>query len=80
MNRVVGKRRSQTLIGRNLPLVVAYDAQLEQTAEVFFQRKNLPQSPLVRESLTWRYVDSSLLPMISQSVARFRLVPLLLVT
>jgi hypothetical protein len=80
MNRVVRKRRSKALISRDLPLVVADDAELEQLAEVLFQRKYLSQTPLIRESLTRCYVDSSLLPMDLQFVARFKLVPLFFVT
>ena len=33
---------------RNLPLVVPDETELEQPADVFFQRKHLPKSPLDR--------------------------------
>src|ERR1700693_3427840 len=47
---------------RNLPLVVPNEAELEQPAKVFLQRKNLPKSPLHRESLTRCNVRAALLP------------------
>src|SRR6516162_7347304 len=61
MNRVKGQHirrpdnrtnRYRTAVGGYLPLVVADYAELQQFAEIFFQRKNLPDSPFVGEGLT----------------------------
>ena len=61
MNRVKGQHicradnranRYRAAVGSYLPLVVADYAELQQFAEIFLQRKNLPNSPFVGEGLT----------------------------
>src|SRR5271156_3622106 len=47
---------------RNLPLVVPNKSELEQSAEILLQGKNLPKSPLDSERLTRRYICAALLP------------------
>src|ERR1035437_9323557 len=47
---------------RNLPLVIPNQAELEQSAHVFLQGKNLPKSPFHSERLTGRDVGATLLP------------------
>src|SRR5271156_853544 len=55
-----GAQRSAAV--RNLPLVVPNEAELEEPAEVFLQRKNLSKSPLNGECLTRCNVRAAFLP------------------
>src|SRR5260370_39791380 len=65
MDRVVRKyirgadnrtNRNCAAVGGYLPLVVTNNAELQEFAEIFFQRKNLPNSPFVGEDLPRRLV------------------------
>ncbi len=54
--------QNRAAICSHLKLVVPDHTHLQQLAEIFFQGKYLPKSPLISEGLTWCLVRASLLP------------------
>jgi hypothetical protein len=61
---------------RNLPLVIPNHAELERSAHVFLQGKNLPKSPLHCERLPGVMLVPLFCSWISQLMGKFALVPL----